>query len=334
MNKQTYITNQINYLLSNNNTTDNTSYTNGSIGNTLSSFMNNLSSKNNIYYSTGINSIDELLSGGLSPQTITVLGGICGVGKTTLALQIAWFISQHYQKDVLFLATEMSEFQLQVKLLSNISAQLVQELNLSMNPLTYDEIRMQENWDKLDDSQTEILIRSFEKMRKNRRLYIKSIVGHTSVDDIKKAIELHKQETGNAPVVFLDYLQNVRAESATANEKQIIDNAIYMLNAIAHDFETPIVALSSLGRSAYEKPSLSSAKGSGEIEYTASNVILLTSAETKQATTSRPSSRGSARTTVNSTKVQATSVKSRFGNSQNSAILNFAGQYNFFTESK
>ena len=143
MNKQTYITNNINYLLNDNNTTDTTSYKNGSLGNSLSSFINNLNSKNNIYYSTGINSIDELLGGGLSPQTITILGGVCGVGKTTLTLQIAWFISQHYQKDVLFLATEMSEFQLQVKLLSNLSAQIVQELNVEAKPLTYDDIRIE-----------------------------------------------------------------------------------------------------------------------------------------------------------------------------------------------
>lgn len=330
MNKQTYINNHINNLIKDATANDN-SYKNGSIGGTLSSFLNNLNSKNNIYFSTGLNAIDELLGGGLSPQTITVLGGICGVGKTTLSLQIAWYISQHYQKDVLFLATEMSEFQLQVKLLSNISSRLVDTYHMNTTPLGYDDIRLQENWDKLTNEQTELLLRSIEKMSENNHLYVKSIVGHTSVEEIKKAIEFHKQETCNSPIVFLDYLQNVRSESSTANEKQVIDNAIYMLNAVAHDFEVPVVALSSLGRSAYEKPSLSSSKGSGEIEYTASNVILLTSGETKPAATTRPSSRGSSRVAAAGTKVQATSVKNRFSGSQKSCQLNFIGQYNYFT---
>lgn len=333
MNNTTYINNYINQLTKDNTSSSSNTYTNNAISNKLSSFLDVINSENNIYYSTGIPSIDELLNGGLANATITVLGGICGVGKSTMALQAAWYISKTYEKDVLFLACEMSEFQMQVKLISQLTSRMVKEKQLSIDPLSYDDIQFKKNWDKWSDEQAELFCRAMDEIQDNTHLYIRSIVGHTSVNEIKNAIELHIKQTGNVPVIFLDYLQNVREQGIINADKQVIDAAVYMLNSVAHEYNTPVVALSSLGRSSYEKPSLGAAKGSGEIEYSASNVILLTSAEAKAPTSTRPSARTSARTApIKGIKVQATCVKSRFGGIDKFTQLTFLGQYNLFTE--
>ena len=76
--------------------------------------LNKLTDPNNIYYSTGFDKLDAILGGGLEPASLCVLGGLAGVGKTTLALQMAYYISKTQQKDVLFLALEMTEFQMQI----------------------------------------------------------------------------------------------------------------------------------------------------------------------------------------------------------------------------
>lgn len=331
-NNQQYINNYLSTLIKED-TTITSEYDTYAVGNSLQQLLDFMNTESTTIFSTGIPTIDELLGGGLAPSTISVFGGLCGLGKTTLMLQIAFHLSKTYEKDVLFIAGEMSYLQLQAKLLSLLSYQIVTEQNLNIEPLSFDEIFHKKLRAKLSSERVDLLIKATMKLQENKHLFIRPMVGHTSVEEIKKAIEFHIEKTSNTPIIIMDYLQNIR-EKNSKDEKQTIDNSMYMFNSIAHDYDTPVVLLSSLGRSAYEKPTIGAVKGSGEIEYGASNVILLTAAE-KTAMPAVTSSRASSRNRPQNPagkKVLLTLAKSRFGETDKTSQLNFMGKYNVFTE--
>lgn len=333
INNQEYINSHISHLINNNEVTTD-EYDNFAVGNSLQQLLDFMSSEEETVFSTGISIIDDLLNGGITPATLTVIGGLCGMGKTTLALQIAYFLSSFYEKDVLFIAGEMSYLQLQAKLLSHLSYQIVSNNNLDVEALSFDDIFNPKKRAKLSMDKMNLLFRASEKLQDNKHLYIRPMVGHTTIPEIENAINYHIEKTGRIPIVIMDYIQIIEGKSSTQDAKAVIDNAMHMFNRIAHDNNTPILLLSSLGRSAYNSPNISAAKGSGEIEYTCSNFILLTPAESKQPAPT-VSTRGSSRTSSKSTqtsgiKVLLTLAKARFGEKDKTAQLIFQGKYNTF----
>ncbi len=311
--------------------------TNTSTCNPIKTILDTLNSDNNIRYCTGFESIDTILKGGLAPETLTILGGATGIGKSTIALQMAYYISNKYKKDVLFLALEMSESQLYLKLLSMLSKEITDScINCGASPLTVDQIKDTDNWGWLAPDTGDLLVRAATELQNNTNLYIKSCVEQTTTADIRQIIENHISTTGNAPIVFVDYLHNVKSTKQTATEKQVIDECVDTLKKLCHKHKTAIVALSSLNRASYEAPDLTSLCGSGQLEYTADFVLLLSNHDTgrKESATdiSKRTSIRSCRDTSRTRTVQLTAVKNRFGPRDVSTLLRFNEEYNQFQE--
>ncbi len=225
-----------------NNTQDSTNTT----PNPLKVVLDTLQSERNIRYSTGFENIDSILKGGLAPETLTILGGTTGMGKTTLALQIAYNISLRYKQDVLFIALEMSEYQMYLKLLSMISKDIVEHcVNAGSTGLTLEQIENIENWGSLTPDTSDLLIRAAAEMQRNTNLYIKSNVERRTPADMNRLIEEHISKTGNAPIIFIDYLHKIKSSKQTATEKQVIDEAVDMLNGLSYKYKIPVYAMSS-----------------------------------------------------------------------------------------
>ena len=97
-----------------------------------------------------------------------------------------------------------------------------------------------------------------------------------SVSDIENAARFIAEQTGEIPVIFIDYLQLLKPSSTTAMDKQNIDRNISALRQLARDLETPIVLISSLNRISYSSAvGLDSYKESGSIEYSSDVLISL-----------------------------------------------------------
>ena len=115
-----------------------------------------------------------------------------------------------------------------------------------------------------------------------------------------------------------------------------IDDAIEVLKILSHKYDIPIVAMSSLNRMSYSDPDLASMKGSGEIEYTASTVFLLSDVDAEKkkppqdlnARTSNRSCRDMSRTRM----LRITAAKNRMGARNVSTVLRFNEEYNYFQE--
>lgn len=231
-----------------------------------------------VSYSTGIETLDAALNGGIKIG-VYVLGAMSGAGKTTLALQIANNIAASGQ-DVLYLSLEMTTAELITKSISRNTYLIAKQKNLTHKELLQAACTTN---DILSKNMTRIEAKKevFKQATTNlfytsaKNLFIRERDGIISAGRLKEIIEAHKKRYGIYPVVFVDYLQLIAlADKSNLSDKQKMDTAIEELKTISKDLKIPIVAISSLNRMSYDEPlNMGSFKESGMIEYTADCVI-------------------------------------------------------------
>ena len=204
---------------------------------------------------TGWKSLDKALEGGLY-EGLYVIPGATGTGKTAFALQMAYQIARQ-QKDVLYISLEMGEEEIYERHISRLSYELYGTTSkaktvhsLIQEKKTVPEAREQ-----------------FEKVG----LYLRTIcgVGSIDADDIRRVVERYEYELDTLPVVFVDYLQILKAHDSHMTDKQAVDYNVLRLKQLSRDYKIPVIALASMNRTSYSDViSMVSIKESGAIEYT------------------------------------------------------------------
>ena len=204
---------------------------------------------------TGWKSLDKALEGGLY-EGLYVIPGATGTGKTAFALQMAYQIARQ-QKDVLYISLEMGEEEIYERHISRLSYELYGTTSkaktvhsLIQEKKTVPEARKQ-----------------FEKVG----LYLRTIcgVGSIDADDIRRVVERYEYELDTLPVVFVDYLQILKAHDPHMTDKQAVDYNVLRLKQLSRDYKIPVIALASMNRTSYSDViSMVSIKESGAIEYT------------------------------------------------------------------
>ena len=223
--------------------------------------------------STGWKSLDDVLDGGLY-EGLYVIPGTPGTGKTAFAMQMAFQIAQQ-QKDVLYISMEMSEEELYERHISRISYQL----------FWYDENN------KHKAKTVHSMIQEGATVPQAREIFKKVApffrtecsIGTLDADDIRKIVEIYEYELNSLPVVFIDYLQILKAHDAHMTDKQAVDYNVLRLKQLSRDFKIPVIILSSMNRMSYSDIiSMAALKESGAIEYTADVCIGLQLANMEQ----------------------------------------------------
>ncbi len=224
---------------------------------------------------SGFNNLDKALEGGLHAGLI-VVGAISSLGKTTWALNLAESMAAAGQ-DVLFISLEMSRFELIAKLISKGTAETClkdglplsrAKTNLGISDFT--------RYNNYSQEEMKLIQNSFEAFKNtaSKHLYIKEGMGNIGVKEIKNYVENHKEITGQTPVIIVDYLQILAPADPRSTDKQNTDNNVVELKRISRDFNTPVIAISSLNRENYTAPiNMAAFKESGAIEYTSDILI-------------------------------------------------------------
>ena len=204
---------------------------------------------------TGWKSLDKALEGGLY-EGLYVIPGATGTGKTAFALQMAYQIARQ-RKDVLYISLEMGEEEIYERHISRLSYELYGATSkaktvhsLIQEKKTVPEARQQ-----------------FEEVG----LYLRTIcgVGSIDADDIRRVVERYEYELETLPVVFVDYLQILKAHDPHMTDKQAVDYNVLRLKQLSRDYKIPVIALASMNRTSYSDViSMVSIKESGAIEYT------------------------------------------------------------------
>lgn len=225
--------------------------------------------------STGFNTLDEILEGGLYPG-LYVIGAASSSGKTTFCIQLSDQIASCGNK-VLFFSLEMSEEELISKSLSRLTYVMdkdpLKRRAKSERKLTskkYREEFSEEEWELLNDSAG-----FYERKILSNKSIVESY-GEYGVREIERDIKNYIETRREKPVVFIDYLQILKPLAENMTDKQNTDRNVSALKRICRDYGITVFVISSFNRASYnQNAGMEAFKESGAIEYSADAVFSL-----------------------------------------------------------
>jgi replicative DNA helicase len=224
---------------------------------------------------SGLRDIDKRM-GGLQPSDLIVLAGRPGMGKTSLATNIAFNIAQAYEPEqqadgsfkaknggvVGFFSLEMSSEQLATRIISE------------QTEIPSSKIRRGE----ITETDFEKLV-ACSQMMQRLPLFIDQTGGISIAQLAARARRLKRQR--GLDVIVIDYIQLMQGSSAKASQNRVqeITEITTGLKSLAKELAVPIIALSQLSRQVEsrddKRPQLSDLRESGSIEQDADVVLFV-----------------------------------------------------------
>ena len=203
--------------------------------------------------------LDEL-TGGLHGGQMIVIAARPGVGKSTMALDIARSAAIHHHMPTVFFSLEMSRTELAMRVLSA-------EGKISMGRLKKGDLDT-EGWTNLATLQGRI---------DSAPLFIDDSPNMTLMEIRAKCRRL--KQRNDLKLVVLDYLQLMSSGKKVESRQQEVSEFSRSLKLLAKELDVPVIALSQLNRCSEQRtdkrPMVSDLRESGSIEQDADMVILL-----------------------------------------------------------
>lgn len=204
---------------------------------------------------THFSEIDRLLVG-MGKGDLIIIGARPGVGKTSLALNIASNVAIKGHKTVAIFSLEMSCEQL-------VSRMLASEGSIDSYKMRKGDLNA-EDWEHLAQA-AGVLAES--------EILIDDTTGIT-VTSMKAKLRRVK----NLGLVVIDYLQLMQGEKHTDNRVQEVSDISRNLKLLAKELGVPVITLAQLSRTSEKenkKPVLSDLRDSGAIEQDADTIMFL-----------------------------------------------------------
>lgn len=202
---------------------------------------------------TGFHDFDARL-GGLQPGQVVILAARPGLGKTTLALQMAMTMAQESGERVLILSHEMTHKELSSRMLAMQLNCSVMDLRTG-RALANDEDRVLDAIDSISQMRIELI----DKPPK------------TSAS-LQSLIRRQSRREGIAAVV-IDYVQMMDEPSEIRSRSDVLGSIIYTTKELAKEVGCPFLVLSQLNRGIENRvnarPNNSDLRESGGLEQAA-----------------------------------------------------------------
>lgn len=210
--------------------------------------------------STGLSMLDTKITG-LNKSDLILLAARPGMGKTSMALNMALNVAKGTETTVAVFSLEMSKEQLVMRLLSA-------EALVENNRLRTGDLR-ETDWEKIADAAT-VLNRMDIRIDDNPLL---------SVADMNAKC----RRLENLGLVVIDYLQLMTSAGGKGyggeNRQQVVSDISRTLKIMAKELNVPVLCLSQLSRANEKRddkrPMLSDLRESGAIEQDADIVLFL-----------------------------------------------------------
>ena len=205
---------------------------------------------------TGFKRLDSMLAG-MQDGDLVVIGGRSSMGKTDLAVNIA-FNAAHAGQRVFFASVEMAGYQIAQRLLARMTGISAQE----------------QRHGQLDSNAWRRLIAA-ERTLGELPIVIDDLADAT-VSRIRAHTRRLKRRQG-LDLIIIDYLQRMSTTRRFNNEVEALSHMTKGLKALAKETGVPVIMLSQLSRAVEgrdnKRPTLPDLRGSGSIEQDADVVI-------------------------------------------------------------
>ncbi len=206
---------------------------------------------------SGFSDLDRKILGMQAGQLI-VIAARPGMGKSSLALDIASFVAKEYP--VTFFSLEMINKELSLRLLT------------SKARVRSERVRMKD----FRDTDIKSISHAVSELKKSK-MFMNDSSGLT-IADIQSQCRKIKADHGLGLIV-VDYLQLMAPLNKSAPREQQISEMSRGLKSIAKELECPIIAISQLNRAAEsrdnKRPTTADLRESGAIEQDADIVLLV-----------------------------------------------------------
>lgn len=217
---------------------------------------------------TGFPKLDEALDGGLY-DGLYVIGAVSSLGKTAFCMQMADQLAKQ-GRDVLIFSLEMMTWELMARSISRESFQLDTSARRRMAKTARGVLdgKRWANYTAQEKAHLELAQTSYASYANH--LYFREGDHETGLDYIQREVARHIAETGEKPVVLIDYLQIIAPVDVHFTDKQNLDRIVCALKKLSRQYELTIFAISSFNRENYNlEVSMNAFKESGGIDYSA-----------------------------------------------------------------
>lgn len=211
---------------------------------------------------TGFYELDEVLNGGLRGGQMVIVAARPGVGKSTLAVDIARETTINQGKAALIFSLEMSKEEI-------VQRVLCAEADIPLRSLRTGEFVGQDDWQRL--------VATTERIE-NAKLFLDDAPNLNIMEIRSKARRIAQQnELG---LVVVDYLQLLSSPGKVESRQQEVSQFSRQLKLLAKELNVPLIAVSQLNRGVETRgddaqPRLSDLRESGSLEQDADIVMLI-----------------------------------------------------------
>lgn len=206
--------------------------------------------------STGFAPIDRMLSGGMLRSCVYILAARPGMGKTTLALQVADHVAE--KGAVLFVSLEMSVEQLQGKRIARVAG-------LASNKVLLERIDNEDDYARI--------VKASEKLASHK--FYANAEPSASVADIGRMAKRIK----DLRCIVIDYLGLITPSDKRVSKYEAVTDISRDLKQLATKLDIPLLVLAQLNRENTarndKRPQASDLRDSGAIEQDADGIIMI-----------------------------------------------------------
>lgn len=209
---------------------------------------------------TGLADLDTMIKS-LKPKTVTVVGGLPGSGKTTLAMQICQHVALNGHGTALVFSLEMPEEELGNRMLASVGA-------IDFNRIDVGHTLEDDDWPRLTTAVAKI---------QGKPLFICDKPGMT-LSKIRSIARKVQKEQG-LEVLAIDYIGLIKSEERAQNRTAELAKISTGIVSLAKELNVPVILLAQLNRESTKrpgkKPIASDLKDCGQIEADAHMILLV-----------------------------------------------------------
>lgn len=225
---------------------------------------------------TGFSELDEILGGGIPYNSLTVLGALPGLGKSTFMFQVAEHMAKQGVK-VLIFSMEMTATQIMAKSISRET--FIQGFMDESKAVKANEFMSEKGIEAIDDDKWKTVYKAKKNIAEiSKNIFISewdSTKGN--IGKIVKTGQAFCEDSENKndkKIIMIDYLQILSPETQQITDTRQTNDVLDGIKSLLK--YAPVFLISSLNRESYDKgANMASFKNSGNIEYTADVLLAI-----------------------------------------------------------